>query len=103
MNQSLKKIMIIVFVIIYIALLPWPLYVALPYMLFSGWMKTFAILIVFAIEFFLGIYLGVRRLKIMIETKKTGSKIVFGLVSVSFLIYAATSVIYLAQVLLSVI
>ena len=44
------------------------------YAFFAG-LKTFAILIVFAIEFFLGIYLGVRRFKKnMIETKKTGIK-----------------------------
>lgn len=84
-------------IVLYIALLPWPLYVAFAYMLFSGRVKTLSILFVFAAELALGAFLAARQFKKMRAEKKAGPKIAFGLILAGSLIYAATSVIYLIR------
>jgi hypothetical protein len=75
--------------------------VALPYFLFSGWVKYAAIYLAFIVEAALGVYLTIRQYGRMREKKTTGSKILFGLTAVSFAAYVVTAGIYLVQVLLS--
>lgn len=103
MKSNFRTVLLVICAVLYIALLPWAVYVALPYVIFSGWVKYLAIYLSFIIEAALGTYLTVRQLGKMKEKKSTSSKIIFGLVVVSFATYAVTAIIYLAQVLVSLI
>jgi peptidoglycan/LPS O-acetylase OafA/YrhL len=96
-----SRVLVIILAVLYVILLPWPLYVFLPYMLFSGDAKIAAILAAFVIEFAIGIYLNIRQFKKMKSTEKTGTKVLFGVLALSFLIYAVSAIVYLVQVVSS--
>lgn len=101
MYSKFRNVLLIICVVLYVALLPWGAYVALPYFLFSGWVKYAAIYLAFIVEAALGVYLTLRQYRRMRKKKTTGSKIIFGLTGVSFAAYVITAGIYLIQVLLS--
>ncbi len=101
MKSTFRTVLLVICVVLYVALLPWGAYVVLPYMLFTGWVKYFAIYLAFIIEAALGTFLTIRQFRKMRETKKIWPKVIFGLVCISFAAYLVTAVIYLVQVLLS--
>lgn len=103
MNKGIQSVLKIASIILYVILLPWPLYVALPYMIFTGWMVPAEILTTFAIELTLGVTLVISFIKRFKDNKKLGFRIGFFLLLISFAIYSVTAVIYLFQVLMSVI
>ncbi len=101
MEQKKGNVLVIVAAVLYVILLPWPLYVVLPYMVFSGPAKIAAILIAFVVEFALGIFLCIRQFNNQKVSKKTGSRVLFGVLALSFIVYAVSAIVYLVQVFAS--
>jgi hypothetical protein len=95
------KFLVIILAVLYVILLPWPAWVILPYMFFSGGVKIAAILIAFAIELVLGVYLNILQYNHQKETKKTGARVLAIILALSYLIYAVSAIVYLVQVLAS--
>jgi len=88
MKSGYQKILVIIAVVLYVVLLPWPVYVILPYVLFSGDIKYVVLLSAFVIEYALGIFLLIRQYGRIRALKTTWSKINFGLVAVSLIAYS---------------
>ncbi len=102
-QNRLKSVLFGLQEVIYFLLLLWPAYVAISYMLISGSIKIIGMFIMFAIEITQGVFIALRILKRIKETNKISSKIHFGIISGSWLIYTISVVIYTVAVTSSVI
>lgn len=101
MKLSLKSVLIVIGAILYVILLPWPVWVILNLFIFAEWIRSYIILLCLAVEIALGIFFTIRQFKKQKETKKTGSKVLFGVILVTSSVYAITAIIYLIRVLLA--
>lgn len=98
MNNKSKIPSIIVRVILFILLLPWPVYVILSYNLFSGTSKYIAILVYYILEIFIGINLTMHYLKSQKSepNKRLKAKMIILLIALG--IYVLTSGIYIIKI-----
>ena len=103
MKSAIGKILLVIGAVLYVILLIWPLSVLLSFMVFSGITRTIVTILLIALEFCIGIFFTLRQYKKQKESKKTGSKVLFGFLFASFLIFSVTVIVYLIQVLMNVI
>jgi hypothetical protein len=100
MKISAKDFFKIMSIVFFVILLPWPIYILMFYMIFPEILKIVAILSLFAIEFAIGTYLVTTYFNNMKKKKKIGSKIIFGIITLSFTIYSFTAIMYLIKVII---
>lgn len=80
--------------ILYLILLPWPLYALIPYWFFTiAWIK-YSIILIVAVELALGVFLIVTMAK-RLGTAKIWAKLLFAALCLSFIIYSITAVNYI--------
>jgi hypothetical protein len=98
MKTTFEKVLRVFRVILYVILLPWPLYVVLPILFIGPGIQPLITLFVFALEIVLGIFLTTKQFNKQKETKKIGSRIYFGVLLLSLLVYSITAIFYLIKV-----
>jgi hypothetical protein len=100
MKTFFKKMVFTGYSVLYLLLLPWAVYIMINYLFNTGWLKVPLYFVPFILEIILWIYLvriWFRRQK---ETRKIGSRIVFGLMIVTFVLYIVTVADYFTKVIM---
>jgi uncharacterized membrane protein len=102
MKITKEQIITIILIIFYVALFIWPAYLFFFYLRTVGMMKPVGLLIAIIIELCIGAFLCIRQFKRQKEIKKTGSKVGFGVLAGTYLIYVISVIWFFIRVLINV-